>query len=109
MNETEKQIARSKRMDKIKEDYYKERNELESQMYGKISRDKKAEERLRKKCEEIIYERLEKEHTCDCCRVEYPGVWLGEDGLIHCRIDADHPNDIIDWEENIDDLLKDNQ
>ncbi len=106
MTEKQKQIARRKRIATVESDHYKEVRKLESQMYAKITRDIKAESKLRKKCEKIIYERLENEHKCDCCRVQYPGVEIGSDGIIYCRIDADHPNDIIDWEEDIDELLK---
>ena len=106
MNETEKQIARAKRIDILQEEYYKERNELKEEFQGMMSEDENATERIRKKCEEIIYARIEEGHSCECCRAEYPSVHLGDDGKIHCRIDADHPNDIMDWTANIDALLE---
>ena len=105
MNETKKQIDRYKRIEAADKWYLSQKRILENKRAAMVKQDKEQERYLLERCKQAVFRNVEKE-SCKCCPVRYPGAFVfTEDGLLFYRYDADHPNDIIDFEVNIDDLL----
>jgi len=106
MTETLKQIARIKRIELAKDHHWKEVHKLETQLNAKIKKDINEEKIILERCKKVLYKRIENSHTCKCCSAKYPDMLhLTDEGKLFCRYDANHPNDIIDFEYNIDELL----
>jgi len=108
MTETEKHIKRIYRIGKVQDDYWREVHKLETKRNAKTRLDEAAETDLFNRCKKALFKRLKDNHTCKCCDVEYPydgDMHVTDSGMFFYRFDADHPNDIIDFEINIDKLL----
>jgi len=81
------------------DDYIKALREYEGTKHPIKGKQKK----LLDKFQSTINNEIKTSHDCDCCSPKYyDDAWFTDDGIT-MRIDADHPNDIIDsdwtWEE----------
>jgi len=85
-----------------------EKSKIESAYREKVARDTKADKELLDQCIKAHHALIEERHECKCCSPEYPcssDYFLDDEGTLHARWDADHPNDIRDEEISITELL----
>lgn len=106
MTITEKHIARMRRINKADKLLQDDLSKVRAAHNRKIGRDKKEARKLEKLCMAAYRGQVEKDHDCKCCDPTYPdSCYLYDDGTICFRYDADHPNDIVDINTTIEEIL----
>ena len=103
-------IERRRKIEEAEQLYREKLKVIKEEKYASIQHLLDEEKELMTELKEIYREDIIRSHDCDCCNPKFPDEYhLDDEGMLHVRYDADHTNDIMDFEVLFTDLLKEKE
>jgi len=99
-------IERRRKIEEAEEIYHTKLKIIKAEKYSAIEQFLNEEKELMNILQENYRAEIIASHDCDCCNPIFPDEYhLDDEGILHIRFDADHPNDIRDFKVLFTELL----